>query len=325
MINLNVFAKGIYPTTEIYPMLKNCLITEDVFICSNDYLTLNYNLKDSRFIGCFDTKTILNIITKLSINKPYTVQKIDGGINILQGNFSLFISEIPPHQYPLSKQTEYTEEIFNPLLIDIFKELIPFVGIDASRSWCLGFHFINDTQMFVSNNTVVCGLMLPFTQKTKFVPSYLIEKIIQLADKKFIPEYWIENDTFIGVKYKEGHLLYSRKSAEPMDLSKPLMDDGTEQWINITQEIIDGVESVVSFTDEIYIDFDKDTIQSHRGNAGAKVKTNIDFRTGGAFVHKYFIGLLKIHSHIKFLDKKVMFYKQKNGIQYYSAEVRYVI
>lgn len=325
MNNVSIFAKGIYPTTDIYPMLKNCLINEEYFICSNDYINLCYKISNQEIKGCFDTKIILNIIANLRPDVPYMVENNASNTCISQGNFKLNIAKIPEENYPISVPTELKEEIFYSKLIEIFKNISSFMGVDASRTWCLGIH-IKENMIYTTNNTVCCGVMNNFIMNDRFIPSQLVEKIIQLSEKGYIPEYWIDNDNITGVKYKEGHLLFCRKSADPMDLSKPLIMSEEIPWIEITDELRDNIKKVVSFTSELYVDFDNDIIQTHKDkDFGAKIKYKESFGIGGAYIHKYFIPLIDFNTHFRFYKDRVMFYKKQEDIQYYFVEVRYVI
>lgn len=189
-----------------------------------------------------------------------------GKLRIQSGKFRAFVDCVEgetPHVSPEGEQVEIDGEA----MLKAMKQIIPFVGDDASRPWTNGV-LLRGQSAFATNNVCLVeywlGVQMPCTVN---LPRVAVKEMLRINEA---PTHAQVTKNSISFHYTDGRWVRSQLlSSEWPNLAKVL--DKPANPIPINERIFEGLDTIKPFADKMgRVFIQGDTLLTHLdGDAGA--------------------------------------------------------
>ena len=132
-------------------------------------------------------------------------------------------------------------------IIEIFKTLLPFVGIDESKPWSTGILF-RDQSAFATNNVVIIEHWLGDDLPTVNIPLYAIKEVLRYGKE---PDHLLIDEGRISFMYDDGRWISSTLSVlEWPDVGRVLNVE-SPQYASPPSDLLQATEKLLKFGDKL--------------------------------------------------------------------------
>lgn len=257
MLDSLKFVKGSVSSKDLIPSLSHFVIEDETIRGFNGIIALGSPIPFE--LSC---KPKADSLIKAISNCSETIQLSitpAGKLSIKSGKFKAFIeciTEETPHIVPEGEPFSINGE---ELLAGI-KKLSPFIGTDASRPWCEGILF-DDESAFATNNVILAeywtGFKIPFSVN---IPKVAIKELIRINE---IPKECLVTENSISFLYEGERWLRSQLlSASWPDVRSLLNQENNFKPID--SSIFEGLSIIKPFADKTNkVIFRDDTMSTH--------------------------------------------------------------
>ena len=194
----------------------------------------------------------------------------NGRLSVKSGSFQAFVEcleeDIFPHQQP---EGEYV-----PLqgdFIPAIKNIVDFIGVDASRPWATGILFDGD-KAYATNNIIIAEQQLPDTFPVRInVPSYAIKELLRV---KLIPIAVQSTDSSVTFHFEGGRWMRSQLYSNSWPEAMYRILGAPSNQVKVPEGFFEALETIQPFLEKnnsVY--FEKDALSTSQDKGdGATVE-----------------------------------------------------
>lgn len=168
--------KGCVGKKDLLPVLKHVCIRDGWVTTTNGNLTVSAYTEDLKGLTVITPADKLIAAAKACTQPKFKIT--DGGRLSITGNkFRALLPILDEADFPLPRTINNPVSCIN--LLTVIRQLVQFVGEDASRPWACGI-LLHDNSAFATNNTVIAKQDIDWNGPSINIPNYLINELLRL-------------------------------------------------------------------------------------------------------------------------------------------------
>lgn len=289
MLDILKFVQGAVAKKDLVPELTHFLIKEGTIKGFNGAMTISSPIPlelEAAPRAIPFIKAIQSCKETVAISKTPT-----GRLSIKSGKFRALVECIEDKAFPETSPEGTRIELTKPI-IPILKELLPFVGVDASRPWSNGV-LLRNNSAFVTNNIVVIERWLGYDFPVECnIPSYAIKELVRIKEEPVALQIAQGSITFL---YSSDKWIKCQAYATNFPDMEKILNRQCNP-VALPESLFEALEAIAPFADELdRVWFKEGSITTTLQDGAAGASSEVDgLSAEGCYQVKQLLAVLPI-------------------------------